>query len=128
MANVEISTSGAPRAIGPYSQAVRAGQLLFVSGQIPVDPATGTVVPGGIKPQAHQVLLNLRSIIEAAGFTLKEVVKTTVYLKEIADFTDMNGVYAEYFSAPYPARATVEVSELPKSVLVEIDAVAVKED
>ena len=127
MANVEISTDGAPRAIGPYSQAVRAGNLLFVSGQIPVDPASGTVIPGGIKPQAQQALQNVKRILEAAGFTLKDVVKTTVYLKKIADFTEMNAVYAEYFSAPYPARATVEVSELPKSVLVEIDAVAIKE-
>lgn len=127
MANIEVATDKAPRAIGPYSQAVRAGNTLFVSGQIPVDPASGTAPVGGIKAQAQQALLNLRRIIEAGGFTLKEVVKTTVYLKNISDFNDMNGVYAEFFASPYPARATVEVSQLPKGVLVEIDAIAVKE-
>lgn len=124
MINEEIKTNNAPRAIGPYSQAVKAGGFIFLSGQIPIDPASGEIVAGDIKAQTRQVLKNLQAILVEAGSSLKDVVKTTVFLKDLSGFADMNGVYGEFFSAPYPARATVEVSALPKGVLVEIDAIA----
>jgi 2-iminobutanoate/2-iminopropanoate deaminase len=120
-----IRTEKAPAPIGPYSQAVRAGGFVFVSGQIPVDPATGKVVEGGIEAQTHQVMRNLSAILEAAGTGLGNVVKTTVFLSNLDNFSSFNRVYGEYFGAAKPARATVQVAGLPKEVLVEVEAVAV---
>lgn len=119
-----IATPNAPQAIGPYSQAVRAGEWLFLSGQIPLDPATGQVVAGDAAVQTDRVLQNLRAVLEAAGSSLDAVVKTTVYLVDMADFPAMNEVYGRYFRPPAPARATVAVARLPRDVRVEIDAVA----
>ena len=124
--NKIIHTENAPAAIGPYSQAVQAGNLLFVSGQIPVDPATGAFAGEDITTQAHQSLTNVKNILEAAGFSLTDVVKTTVLLADIADFTAMNAIYAEFFTAPCPARACFAVKDLPKGALVEIEAIACK--
>ena len=121
-----IQTSAAPAAIGPYSQAIHAvhgGGLLFVSGQIPLDPASGELVGNNVEEQAVRVLKNLRAIIAAAGGTMGHVVKTTIFLKSMGDFAKVNEVYGTFFEAPFPARATVEVSRLPKDVLVEIDAI-----
>ncbi|SHE99232.1 endoribonuclease L-PSP [Desulfofundulus australicus DSM 11792] len=123
MEKVIISTPKAPAAIGPYSQAVKAGNLMFISGQIPIDPATGNVVGGDIQEQTKQCLKNLQAICEAAGSTLKDVVKTTIFIKDMAQFTKVNDTYAEFFKEDAPARACVEVSCLPKNVLVEIEAV-----
>jgi 2-iminobutanoate/2-iminopropanoate deaminase len=120
-----VATDAAPRAIGPYSQAVRAGQLLFCSGQIPLDPASGTVVDGDVSAQTRQVLANLAAVLAAAGVTFRHVVKTTVYLADMADFEAMNRVYATAFDAPAPARSTIEAAGLPRNVRVEIDAIAV---
>ena len=120
-----IITKNAPAAIGPYCQAVRAGDFLFVSGQIPIDPATGAVIPSvEVADQAHRVLKNLGAILEAAGATYKQVVKTTVYLADMGDFAAVNEVYAGYFPAPAPARATIQAARLPRDVRVEIDLVA----
>jgi 2-iminobutanoate/2-iminopropanoate deaminase len=119
-----ISTPAAPAAIGPYSQAIRAGDFLFVSGQIPLDPSTGALVLGDVRDQAQRVLENLRAILVAGGASLDRVVKTTVYLADMADFPAMNDVYAAFFPSAAPARATVQVSRLPRDVRVEIDAVA----
>ncbi len=119
-----IQTSQAPAAIGPYSQAVRTGNLLFVSGQIPIDPETGTVIIGGVEAGTHRVMKNIESILTTAGFTLDNVVKTTIFLKSMDDFAKINAVYASYFSGNYPARETVEVSRLPKDVEIEISVVA----
>lgn len=119
-----IASPGAPAAIGPYSQAVRAGGLLFVSGQIPLDPATGLVVEGGIGAQAVRVLDSLRAILDAAGSGLDRVVKTTVFLTDLGDFAEVNAVYARYFPESPPARATVQVAALPRGVGIEIEAVA----
>ena len=119
-----ISTQGAPAAIGPYSQAVVAGDWLFASGQIPIDPATGTLVGGPVADQTERVLKNLAAVLEAAGATLDHVVKCTCYLKDMGAFVEMNEVYARFFKESPPARAAVEVSALPKGVDVEIDAVA----
>lgn len=119
-----IATAGAPAAIGPYSQAIRAGGLIFVSGQIPLDPATGQVVSGGASAQAVRVLDSLRAVLEAAGSSLERVVKTTVYLTDLGAFAEVNEVYARYFSEAPPARATVQVAALPRGVLIEIEAVA----
>ena len=119
-----VTTPNAPGAIGPYSQAIRAGDFLFASGQIPIDPATGQVVPGGIVEQTHQVLRNLGEVLAAAGASYAQVVKTTVYLADMAEFAAMNGVYGGYFSLPAPARATVQAARLPREVRVEIDLVA----
>ena len=119
-----ISTTEAPGAIGPYSQAIKAGDFVFVSGQIPLDPASGALVDGGITEQTHRVLKNLDAIVRAAGASLNRVVKTTVYLSDMAEFAAMNAIYAEYFPAPAPARATVQVSRLPRDVKVEIDLIA----
>jgi 2-iminobutanoate/2-iminopropanoate deaminase len=119
-----ISTSKAPAAIGPYSQAIHVGTLLYASGQIPIDPSTGSIVDGGIKEQTRQSLLNVQAILEEAGLSFANVVKTTVFLADISDFADMNGVYAEFFSEPYPARSAVAVKSLPKGALVEIEVVA----
>ena len=118
-----ISTPDAPAAIGPYSQAIRAGEFLFVSGQIPLDPTTGALVDGDVRAQTRRVLENLSAIVAAGGASLDRVVKTTVYLVDMNDFPAMNEVYATFFSAPAPARATVQVGRLPKDVRVEIDAV-----
>ncbi|MCF2662880.1 RidA family protein [Pseudoflavonifractor phocaeensis] len=120
-----ISTSNAPAALGPYSQAVQVGNLLFLSGQVPIDPATGSVVEGGIQEQAHQSLTNLKAILNEAGTNMGAVVKTTVFLKSMDDFAAMNEVYAQFFQQPYPARSAVQVAKLPKDVLVEIEAIAV---
>lgn len=120
-----VSTDDAPRAIGPYSQAVRAGGLLFCSGQIPLDPASGKIVPGGIEEQARRVLDNLCAVLAAGGASRSSVAKTTVYLVDLSDFPRVNAVYGEYFPAAPPARATVEVAKLPAGALVEIDAIAV---
>ena len=119
-----ISTSKAPAAIGPYSQAIQVGNLLYASGQIPIDPSTGSIVDGGIKEQTRQSLLNVQAILEEAGLSFANVVKTTVFLADISDFADMNGVYAEFFTEPYPARSAVAVKSLPKGALVEIEVVA----
>jgi 2-iminobutanoate/2-iminopropanoate deaminase len=124
----EIKTDRAPRAIGPYSQGVRIGKLLLLSGQIPIEPMTGEVVRGGIEAETRQVLDNLSAVLEKGGATLKDVVKTTIFLKDLADFDDMNGIYEEFFEPPYPARSTVGVKGLPKGVSVEIDAVAIVGD
>ena len=120
-----ISTQKAPAAIGPYSQAVRAGNLLFVSGQVPLDPATGELVTPTIQAQATQALTNLKAIVEQAGGTLDNVVKTTVFLNSMDDFVEMNRVYKTFFSADCPARSAVEVARLPKDALVEVEAIAV---
>jgi 2-iminobutanoate/2-iminopropanoate deaminase len=119
-----ISTDTAPKAIGPYSQAIQSGNLLFISGQIPLNPVTGEI-SGDISGQTHQVLENLKSILLAAGATPADVLKTTVFLKNLDDFSAMNAVYGEYFAADAPARSTIEVSRIPRGVLVEIEAVAV---
>lgn len=125
MSKEEIRTGRAPEAIGPYSQGVRAGDLVFVSGQIPTDPATGKAMQGGVAAETRQVLQNLKAVLEEAGSGLDHVLKTTVYLTDLAAFGEMNRVYGEFFTRPYPARATVGVSALPKGVGVEIDAIAV---
>ena len=125
--NEIIATTNAPGAIGPYSQAVKtAGGMLFVSGQIPLVPATGAVVEGGIVEQTTQVLENLKAIVTAAGNTLSDVVKTTVYITNMGDFGKVNEIYGKYFTENCPARVCVEVSKLPKDVLVEIDVIASK--
>jgi 2-iminobutanoate/2-iminopropanoate deaminase len=120
-----ISTDRAPQAIGPYSQAVRAGNLVFASGQIPIDPATGEFVAGGITEQTEQVLRNLTAVFEAAGLGLKQVVKTTVFLADMDDFAAMNEVYGRFFPQQSPARATVQAARLPRDARVEIEAIAV---
>lgn len=122
-----ISTENAPKAIGPYVQAVKVGNFLFTSGQIPLDPATNTIVVGDIKVQAKRVLDNLVAVLNEAGLTTKNVVKTTCFLKNINDFTAFNEVYAEYFTSPAPARSCVEVARLPKDVLCEVELVAYKD-
>ena len=120
-----IQTPKAPSAIGPYSQAIDSGAgIVFVSGQLPIDPATGAFPEGGVKAQTRQSLLNAKALLEAAGLGLGNVVKTTVFLADMADFTAMNEVYAEFFSAPFPARSAVAVKTLPKGALVEIECIA----
>ena len=124
MANTkEINTSAAPQAIGPYSQAVMLDNLAFVSGQIPLDPKTMEIVTGGISEQANQVFKNLTAVIEATGATLSDTVKLTIYLTELGEFPLVNEIMTDYFSRPYPARATIEVSALPKGALIEVDAI-----
>ena len=120
----EISTTKAPSAIGPYSQAIQVGSFVYTSGQIPIDPATGIFIEGGIKEQTQQSLLNVKAILEKVGLTMGNVVKTTVFLADMKDFADMNAVYAEFFKEPYPARSAVAVKTLPKGALVEIEVVA----
>jgi 2-iminobutanoate/2-iminopropanoate deaminase len=120
-----IATDRAPRAIGPYSQAVRAGNLVFASGQIPIDPATGEFVPGGIAEQTEQVLRNLTAVFAAAGVGMDQVIKTTVFLADMDDFTAMNEVYGRFFAEEPPARATVQAARLPRDAQVEIEAIAV---
>ena len=119
-----IHTNSAPTTIGPYSQAVRSGQLLFVSGQVPLDPTSGALVDGDIAVQTHRVMRNLAAVLRAAGASFDDVVKTTVFLVDLGDFAAMNEVYATYVGAPAPARATIQVAALPKDARVEIDAIA----
>jgi 2-iminobutanoate/2-iminopropanoate deaminase len=127
MDKLRISTTNAPAAIGPYSQAVRSGDLLFASGQVALDPATGSIIDGGIEAQTTRALENIAAVLAAAGLTMADVVKTTVYLKNMADFAAMNEIYATYLAPEGvipPARSTVEVARLPKDALVEIDIIA----
>jgi 2-iminobutanoate/2-iminopropanoate deaminase len=124
--NEKIATPNAPQAIGPYSQAIRHGDFLFVSGQIAIDPQTANIIEGGIETQTDQVLKNIAAIIEAAGMSLQDVVKCTCFLKDMNDFVKFNGVYENYFGEILPARETVEVSRLPKDVLVEVSAICGK--
>ena len=119
-----VSSPDAPKAIGPYSQAVRAGQLLFLSGQVPLDPVSGSLVDGDIAIQTRRVLDNLGAILKADGLTCANVVRTTVFLADMNDFAAMNQVYGTYFAEPYPARATVQVARLPKDARIEIDVIA----
>lgn len=119
-----ISTPNAPAAIGPYSQAIKSGNLLFLSGQIPLDPATGNLVAGGIEEQTRQVFTNISAILEAAGLSFDAVVSATVYVMDMNDFGKVNEIYATYFSSPAPARATVQVARLPKDARVEIQVTA----
>lgn len=119
-----VSTDKAPAAIGPYSQAVKAGGFMFMSGQIPLDPATMEVAPGGVASQAEQVLKNMGAVLESQGLSFADIVKTTVFITSMGDFAAVNEVYAKYFTAAPPARSCVEVSALPKGVLVEIEAIA----
>ncbi|MCD7710254.1 MAG: RidA family protein [Porphyromonadaceae bacterium] len=121
-----IATPSAPVAIGPYSQAIQVGNMLFTSGQIPIDPATSQFVPGGIKEQTLQVFVNLQAVLSEAGFSFENIVKTTVFLADMSLFGPMNEVYASQFKGAYPARSAVAVKELPKGALVEIEVVAVK--
>ena len=123
-----IATDRGPQAIGPYSQAIRANGLVFLSGQIPLDPATQQLVEGDVAAQTERVLQNITGILEAAGTALNRVLKTTVFLKNMSDFTAMNEVYGRHFAAEQPARSTVEVARLPKDVLVEIDVIALAGD
>jgi 2-iminobutanoate/2-iminopropanoate deaminase len=119
-----VSSPDAPKAIGPYSQAVRAGQLLFLSGQVPLDPVTGEIVTGDIAAQTRRVFENLGAVLKAGGRSFNDVVRTTVFLADMNDFAEVNKVYGSYFSEPYPARATVQVARLPKDARVEIDVIA----
>ena len=119
-----VSTPSAPKAIGPYSQAIRAGSLLFVSGQVPIDPATGHIINGDIAAQTHRVFQNIGEILKAGGASFDHVVRTTVFLADMNDFAAMNEAYATYFTTPAPARATVQVSRLPRDARVEIDVIA----
>ncbi|HVZ59208.1 MAG TPA: RidA family protein [Terriglobales bacterium] len=124
MAREIISTGLAPKAIGPYSQAVKASGLIFLSGQIALDPATGQIVEGGVRAQTERVLKNISAVLEGAGAEMSSVVKTVVYLKNMSDFAAMNEVYAQFWHDKYPARSTVEVAQLPRNALVEIDVIA----
>jgi len=119
-----IKTNDAPQAIGPYSQAIKANGCVFISGQIAIDPATGELVEGDVGKQADRVLQSLRAILQAAGSSMEQVVRTTVFLKNMSDFAAMNQVYATFFTTQQPARSTVEVAQLPRNVLVEIDVIA----
>lgn len=124
MSITEISTDKAPAAIGPYSQAMKVGDLVFTSGQIPLKPVSGELVTGPVEDQTRQALENLKAVLEASGTSLKNVIKTTVFIKDMKDFAVINRVYGEYFTAPYPARSCVEVAALPRDVKIEIEAVA----
>lgn len=124
MARQVVSTTQAPQPIGPYVQAIRAGDLLFVSAQLPLDPVTNTPVRSGVRAQTRRVLENLKAILEGAGATMAHIVRTTLYLKSLDDFTQVNEVYAEFFAEHKPARSTVEVSRLPKDAVVALDAIA----
>jgi 2-iminobutanoate/2-iminopropanoate deaminase len=119
-----VSTGSAPKALGPYSQAIRAGQFVFVSGQLPIDPATGELVQGSIGEQTRRVLMNIGEILKAAGSSLQQVARTTVYLADLGDFSAMNEVYATLFAAPQPARSTIEAARLPRDARIEIDVIA----
>ncbi len=120
-----ISSENAPKALGPYSQAIKVGNFVYTSGQVGLDPATGEMAGWELRLQVHQVLKNLQAVLAAAGLTLQNVVKTTVFLAHMSDFAEMNGIYAEYFGDNRPARSTVEVTRLPKDALVEIEVIAV---
>ena len=122
-----VTTDTAPKAIGPYSQAIRAGRLLFVSGQVAIEPATGNLLTGSIENQTHQAMCNLGEILKAAGVTYDNVLRTTVFLIDMNDFSAMNTVYATYFGSPPPARTTIQVAKLPKDARVEVDAIALLE-
>lgn len=126
MSNQAVHTNSAPAAIGPYSQAIQAGTTLYVSGQIPIDPATGSFAGEDIVSQTRQCLTNIRAILAEAGYTMADVVKTTVLMTDLAEFTTMNQVYAEFFQTPYPARAAFQVAALPRNAKVEIECIAVK--
>ncbi len=126
MTRQKITTKAGPAAIGPYSQAIVCGEMVFVSGQIPLDPATGAFVQGGIEAQTRQVMRNIGAILEAAGSSLDQVVKTTVYLADLNDFDEMNRTYGTFFTGDPPARATVQVAKLPRGASVEIDAISIK--
>jgi 2-iminobutanoate/2-iminopropanoate deaminase len=119
-----VSTESAPKALGPYSQAIRAGQFLFVSGQVPIDPTTGDLITGGIAAQTHRALANVGAILAAAGASFQHVVRTSVYLADLADFGAMNEVYATFFTAPQPARSTIQAARLPRDARIEIDVIA----
>ena len=121
-----INTSKAPKAIGPYSQAIEANGLVITSGQLPIDPATGEFAPGGIKEQTRQSLTNAKAILEEAGISLANVMKTTVFLSDMNDFAAMNEVYAEFFNEPFPTRSAIAVKTLPKNALVEVECIAAK--
>ena len=121
-----VNTSNAPKAIGPYSQAIEANGLIITSGQLPIDPATGQFAPGGIKEQTSTSVRNAQAILKEAGIDLSHVMKTTVFLADMEDFAAMNEVYAEFFSEPYPARSAISVKRLPKDALVEVECIAVK--
>lgn len=121
-----VNTTNAPAAIGPYSQAIEANGLVITSGQLPIDPATGQFAPGGIKEQTRQSLLNAQAVLKEAGIDLSHVMKTTVFLADMEDFTAMNEVYAEFFKEPFPARSAISVKRLPKDALVEVECIAVK--
>jgi 2-iminobutanoate/2-iminopropanoate deaminase len=122
-----IASAGAPKAIGPYSSALRAGQLLFVSGQVPFDPATGNMVGGDIQAQTRRVLQNVGALLEAGGLSFQAVVRTTVFLADMNDFAAMNEAYQTFFTEPYPARSTVQAARLPRDARIEIDAIAAYE-
>jgi 2-iminobutanoate/2-iminopropanoate deaminase len=122
-----VTAAGAAKAIGPYSPALKAGNLLFLSGSIPLDPVSGQIVPGDIRDQTRRVMENIKALLEAGGAGFANVVRTTVFMVDLGEFAAMNEVYAGYFSAPYPARSTVQVVKLPKDVRVEIDVIAVLE-
>ena len=128
MSMKSIHTNQAPAAIGPYSQAIEANGMIFASGQIPIDPATGQFVEGGIQEQTRRALTNARNILQAAGTDMENVIKTTVYLSDIHNFAAMNEVYAQFFTEPFPARSAVAVKDLPKGALVEIEVLAIKPD
>ena len=119
-----IATKNAPAAVGPYSQAIDCGDTVYCSGQIPLDPQTGAVVEGGLEAQAHQMFRNVKAVLAEAGLELENVVKTTVFMTDLGQFAALNAIYAEYFAEPYPARSCVEVSALPKGVLVECEVIA----
>lgn len=120
----KISTPNAPAAIGPYSQGIKCNGMLYASGQIPLDPTTGSLVEGGIEAQAHQAFQNVKNLVEAAGTSMANVVKVTVFMADMNDFATVNGIYAQYFSEPYPARSAVAVKSLPKGALLEVEVVA----
>jgi 2-iminobutanoate/2-iminopropanoate deaminase len=124
MSKSAVSSPNAPTAIGPYSSALRVGQLLFVSGQVPFDPATGTMVEGDIAAQTRRVLLNVQALVDAAGLSMANIVRTTVFLADMNDFAAMNEVYKTFFAEPYPARSTVQAARLPRDSRIEIDAIA----
>jgi 2-iminobutanoate/2-iminopropanoate deaminase len=123
-----ISSPDAPKAIGPYSSALRSGQWLFVSGQVPIDPATGTMVAGDVAVQTRRVLENIGALLAAGGLTYKDLVRTTVFLADMNDFAAMNEVYRTYFTEPYPARSTIEAARLPRDARIEIDAIAMYQE
>ncbi len=125
---LQVTTLEAPAAIGPYSQAIRCGQLVYTSGQIPLDPVTGEIVGEDVQTQTHRVLQNLQAVLKSTGTSLQHVLKTTVFLVRMSDFQAMNAVYASYFGSPAPARSTVAVVQLPREALVEIECVALVED